>query len=223
VTKQVNAENKRKQAEKEAEAIVEDKDAKHMILGDFSEINMPDNSVDLILTDPPYAGEFSYTWKALGEFAYRVLKPSRFLVSYFGQINLIDFYNALDKHLKYYWTFSLNHTGSSQLINARNIRCGWKPIIVFQKPPFIKLATTLDDVIIGSGREKGLHEWQQALDELDILIEHFSIKNELIVDPFAGSGTTVVAALRKNRRALGIEIEEEHYNNAVRRINGHKS
>jgi len=45
----------------------------------------------------------------------------------------------------------------------------------------------------------------------------------LIVDPFAGSGTTVVAALRKNRRALGIEIEEEHYNNAVRRINGHKS
>lgn len=195
-----------------------DNDRVRLILGDFREANIEDESVDLILTDPPYGVEFKDTWEDLGKFAQRVLKPSRFLVSYFGQLNLIDYYNILNKYLKYYWTFCLVHSGNKQLIHPRNVRCGWKPIVVFQKEPFEMLVDTADDIIEGSGREKEFHEWQQGMEELFPLIKAFSFENELVLDPFMGSGTVVMASLSENRRAIGIEIDEKYYQIAGERI-----
>jgi len=195
-----------------------DNDRVRLILGDFREANIEDESVDLILTDPPYGIEFEDTWEDLGKFAQRVLKPSRFLVSYFGQLNLIDYYNILNKYLKYYWTFCLVHSGNKQLIHPRNVRCGWKPIVVFQKEPFEMLVDTADDIIEGSGREKEFHEWQQGLEELSPLVKFFSFENELVLDPFMGSGTVIVASLSENRRAVGIEIDEGCYQTVKERI-----
>lgn len=195
-----------------------DNDRIRLILGDFREANIEDGSVDLILTDPPYGIEFKDTWEDLGKFAQRVLKPSRFLVSYFGQLNLIDYYNILNKYLKYYWTFCLVHSGNKQLIYPRNVRCGWKPIVVFQKEPFNMLIDIADDIIEGSGREKEFHEWQQGLEELSSLIKIFSFENELILDPFMGSGTVIIASLSEKRRAVGIEINENYYQTAKERI-----
>lgn len=194
--------------------------AKGIIHGDFRTVAIPDNSIDLIITDPPYGGEYSDTWEALGVFANRVLKPSRFMISYFGQLHLNDFYAALSKNMIYYWTFCLKHTGSSQLILPRNVFCGWKPILVFQKEPFRRLDIPMDDLIMGTGREKGDHEWQQAVGELGVLIDKFSIEGETILDPFCGSGTTLVAATDKNRNAIGIEIDEKYCKIASGRLNG---
>jgi DNA modification methylase len=195
-----------------------DNDRVRLILGDFREADIEDESVDLILTDPPYGIEFEDLWEDLGKFAQRVLKPSRFLVSYFGHLNLIDYYNILNKYLKYYWTFCLVHSGNKQLIHPRNVRCGWKPIVVFQKEPFEMIIDAVDDIIEGSGREKELHEWQQGMEELFPLIKAFSFENELVLDPFMGSGTVVMASLFENRRAIGIEIDEKYYQIAGERI-----
>ncbi|MGB4459754.1 MAG: DNA modification methylase [Bacillota bacterium] len=195
-----------------------DNDKVRLILGDFREANIEDESVDLILTDPPYGIEFENLWEDLGKFAQRVLKPSRFLVSYFGHLNLIDYYNILNRYLKYYWTFCLVHSGNKQLIHPRNVRCGWKPIVVFQKEPFEMIIDAVDDIIEGSGREKELHEWQQGMEELFPLIKAFSFENELVLDPFMGSGTVVMASLSENRRAIGIEIDEKYYQIAGERI-----
>jgi len=40
----------------------------------------------------------------------------------------------------------------------------------------------------------------------------------LILDPFMGSGTTLIAAIRTGRRAIGIEIDERHFRTAVERV-----
>ena len=191
-----------------------------IINGDFRTSKIQAESVDLIITDPPYGREFSDTWTGLSSFANRVLKPSAFLISYFGQLNMPDFINSLSKELIYYWTFSLQHSGNNQLVMPRNIFCGWKPIFIFQKPPFKKLQEPMDDVIAGTGREKSEHKWQQAEKELNYLIDRFSDIGDLIVDPFCGSGTTLVAALKKNRNVVGIEIDEYYCKVATERING---
>lgn len=50
------------------------------------------------------------------------------------------------------------------------------------------------------------------------LIEWSSDERNLVIDPFMGSGTTGIAALNKNRRFVGIEIDPLHFDTACRRI-----
>ena len=49
------------------------------------------------------------------------------------------------------------------------------------------------------------------------LIRMFSFAGDTILDPFAGSGSTSVAAIRAGRNSISIEIEEEYLNSATRR------
>ena len=52
------------------------------------------------------------------------------------------------------------------------------------------------------------------------VIGHASRQGDLVLDPFAGYGTTVVVAERMGRRAIGIELMPEHLEIARRRVGG---
>ena len=49
------------------------------------------------------------------------------------------------------------------------------------------------------------------------LIRMFSFAGDTILDPFSGSGSTAVAAIRAGRNSISVEIEEEYLNSATRR------
>ena len=53
---------------------------------------------------------------------------------------------------------------------------------------------------------------------MDRLVRLFSDENELILDPFAGSGTTGVAALRNGRRFVGFERDPKYHAIATKRL-----
>ena len=48
------------------------------------------------------------------------------------------------------------------------------------------------------------------------LIRMFSFYNDTVLDPFCGSGTTMIAALRNGRNSIGIDIDKEYCNMAAR-------
>ena len=50
-------------------------------------------------------------------------------------------------------------------------------------------------------------------------IKLFSYKDDLILDPFVGSGTTLISAYKEGRKAIGTEIDEKFVNLAIKRIN----
>tara|TARA_R100001377_G_C3184331_1_gene107926 strand:- start:1310 stop:1486 length:177 start_codon:yes stop_codon:yes gene_type:complete len=50
------------------------------------------------------------------------------------------------------------------------------------------------------------------------MIENHTKENDVVYDPFIGSGTTAISALEINRNYLGSEIDEEHYNLCKKRI-----
>ena len=49
-------------------------------------------------------------------------------------------------------------------------------------------------------------------------IKMFSYENDLVLDPFCGSGTTLISAYKNGRRSIGIEIDQTYYNLATNRI-----
>jgi len=182
-----------------------------LIHNDFMKANIEEDSVDLVLTDPPYGGEYLYLWDDLSEFANKVLKPSGFLVTYAGHMYLPEWINRLSKHLKYYWIFCLYHTGQIGVCLGRNMECQWKPILIFQKEPFKKLDKIVNDYLENDVRQKSLHGWQQGESGAGKLIEIFSKERDLICDPMMGSGTFPYMSHKLNRRTIGIEINQEDY------------
>jgi site-specific DNA-methyltransferase (adenine-specific) len=65
----------------------------------------------------------------------------------------------------------------------------------------------------------GLHPNEKPAKLMDYLMKTYSDKGkDIILDPFMGSGTTLVAAKELGRKAIGIEIEEKYCEIAVRRL-----
>jgi site-specific DNA-methyltransferase (adenine-specific) len=62
------------------------------------------------------------------------------------------------------------------------------------------------------------HPTQKPLPLLQELVQLFSFPGDLVCDPFLGSGTCGIAAVRAGRRFVGIEINEKHFDLSCRRI-----
>jgi len=67
--------------------------------------------------------------------------------------------------------------------------------------------------------DRGLHPTQKAVKLMEILISISTIENQIVLDPFCGCGTTLLAAKNLNREYIGIEIEKEYYDNILKRFN----
>lgn len=65
---------------------------------------------------------------------------------------------------------------------------------------------------------KGEHPAPFPIELPDRCIKLFSYKDDLILDPFCGSGTTLLAAYRNGRRSIGVEIDQEYYKIACNRL-----
>lgn len=69
--------------------------------------------------------------------------------------------------------------------------------------------------------EKGLHPTQKNVKLMEWLVKIHTNKNQTILDPFMGSGSTGVACKNTNRNFIGIELDENYFNIAKERIENH--
>ena len=89
---------------------------------------------------------------------------------------------------------------------------------IFNKPddkPYLRAMFTTTVV---SGGEKLGHPTQKSLQLMEDIVTIHTNPGDLILDPFMGSGSTGVAALKNGRRFLGIEFEKEYFEMAKKRL-----
>ena len=120
----------------------------------------------------------------------------------------------------------------------------WEPVVWFMKP--YKIGGTITDNILENEvgamnieacrfndssptnllefgfrkNETRIHEAQKPLDLVEHLIKLTTQENQLILDPFMGSGTTAVAAKILNRAFIGFEASPEYHKKSLERIAG---
>jgi site-specific DNA-methyltransferase (adenine-specific) len=66
--------------------------------------------------------------------------------------------------------------------------------------------------------ETRVHEAQKPVALMEYLIRLTTLDNQVVLDPFIGSGTTAIACRNLNRRFIGFEINESYYYNALHRL-----
>lgn len=89
---------------------------------------------------------------------------------------------------------------------------------VFNKPdnqPYLRACFKYPLV---SGKEKTKHPTQKSLKLMEEIISIHTNENDLILDPFMGSGSTGVACLNTNRNFIGIELDKKYFEIAKDRL-----
>ncbi len=127
-----------------------------------------------------------------------------------------------------------------------NLRPVFEPILWFMKP--YKIGGTLADnvlqyklgayneeilakynqktnnlfIVASDSSDRGLHPTQKPLQLMELLIELTTQKGQIVLDPFAGSSTTLIAAQNLNRRYIGFEQSSKYYNVSKDRLSKNK-
>jgi site-specific DNA-methyltransferase (adenine-specific) len=194
----------------------------------------PAGCVDAVITDPPYKLSQAYSavvdpdnveavaclWPVAREMN-RVAKPGA-LCALFYDSRIMPF--ALRVMKDGGWAYLRNLTlyrrwGQASLVH------GWMStsdfILLFYKPgakPVFHGDDVRHDVYLKAGPEdeSSGHPAQKPLDPLTHIVGRISPPDALILDPFCGSGSTLVAAERLGRRWIGIDIDP-HWCDVARR------
>jgi len=176
------------------------------------------NSIDIIITDPPYGREYLHLYDALAEFAAHALKESGLCVVMCGVGCLPKAIEALGRYLNYVWALSYETPGRHSKLFPLRIINGWKPILYFVKGKLPDDAPWVFDVIKSPQPEKTDHEWQQNLEAFTELVKRFTHSGMVVCDPFCGTGTTGVAALLNGCRFVGLDADSEVLEVARKRL-----
>lgn len=221
-----NKEYKQKEIKlKNTDTIKFDSDDVKLYNCDLIDSEIEDNSIDVIITDPPYPRDYLDCWKKLAEFAVKKLKRGGVLVAMSGQSYLPQVYKNMDiDGLDYYWTGCLYLPGHSPNLRTKRLLTHWKPLLIYVKDGYDRTFQKSDVYISDKenynetkeGQE--FHKWGQSLSLMEKIIQDWTYNTDVVCDPFLGGGTTGVACVNLKRKFIGIELEKEAYDIAKKRI-----
>jgi len=201
--------------------------ASHLVHGDCLDWMraQSDVSIDLIVTDPPYGlnvartGSLTTTGIRFTPKTWDRARPPRV---YFDEMRRISRNQVI-------WGGNF----SDYLPPSRCWLAWWKkdglPRLTFADCELAWTSFDRNALVFNSRWHGGIrnggdarlpHPTQKPLSLMRWCVEEFSEPGELIVDPFLGTGTTVVAACQLGRRYIGIENDREYFEMARGRLAG---
>lgn len=180
---------------------------------------IPDESIDLIFTDPPYDKDALPLFRFLSELGARVLKSDGFLLTYCGGYWKNIVMRLLDTSMDYFFDYAEINNGNSTILWPRRTIVRHKSILAYVKQGSKALPrTNVLGVWQSDGSDKRYHKWGQSENTSRYFIDCFSARGAIVLDPFIGGGTTRVICERLNRHYLAFEIDSDTAERARRRV-----
>lgn len=201
--------------------------------GDCIEVmkDIPDKSIDAVITDPPYGIGMDNSNKRV--------KPSRpNSYTHYPDFRYPEATWDKDRVKKIYFD-EIFRISKHQMIFGANYYCEYMPPgygwvfwdklngdgncfsdgeFIFANKGVQSRRYSISQFDGLNGGKDRVHPTQKPIKLLIEIIIDFTDPNALILDPFLGSGTTAVAAIRTGRRFIGIEISQEYVNLANKRV-----
>jgi site-specific DNA-methyltransferase (adenine-specific) len=202
-----------------------------LMQGDCVEVmsRFPGEAVDFILTDPPYlvnyrdrsdrviAGDKTGEWMqpACNEM-FRVLKQNSLMVSFYGWNSTDKFmtaWKAAGFRVVGHLVFAKPYASKSAFLSYSHENAY---LLAKGRPPLPK--SPLPDVRVWEYTGNRWHPTEKPVSSLQPLIESFTSPGDIVLDPFAGSASTCVAAALAGRRYVGIELMAQYHAAGQRRL-----
>lgn len=176
--------------------------------------------VDAIVTDPPYGVNLDYdlyddtmdNWKAMMiKFVPLAMARARVVLFPSGKYEGEKFlFINYPPNWRLCW-----YKGSTSNISAVGFN-DWEMIFVYGE----KICFNTHDYFYAQPERKGMygHPCPKPLDYSMWLISKFTKEGDTVLDPFMGSGTTMIAARKLGRKAVGIELSQKYCDIAIQRL-----
>jgi DNA modification methylase len=209
--------------------------------------NIENKSIDLLITDPPYLHEKGgMKSKSINVGIYAPKSDMVAEMSNFGDKEINNFLDAVIPKMKkinmyifcsklqipYYLNYAVLHKlkfdvliweKKQRIMNKKQFARGIEYIIrIYQTGCGLNQSAQNEFYykIKRNKQEKNkMHEAQKPVALFEELIELSSKEGDLILDPFAGSGTTAISCMNLKRNYILFEIDEKNYNIINERIN----
>ncbi len=209
---------------------------------------MSDESIDLIVTDPPYkvtargnagnsGGMMQDKLSMQGKiFKHNDIKPSEYIPEFYrllkdgshcyimtNHVNLHEMLNVA-KESGFHFIKSLIWNKGNKIM-GQYYMSQFEYILFFRKGRGKKInkCGTADILEIPNKKTKGedgknIHDTEKPVELMKVLIENSSNIDEVVFEPFMGVGSTIMACIELDRKYIGCEIDEKYYNIAKNRI-----
>jgi site-specific DNA-methyltransferase (adenine-specific) len=189
----------------------------------------------------------SLNWNILRDEFYRILKPTGNLIIFQGWSNVSETKNILEKTFKLknwiVWDRIKGRGANTNMVSTREDIL-W--LVKTDKYTYNKIYSTIKKKTGGLGAKNGqecralsnvwtdispivpwakervAHPTQKPIQLMERIITIFSNENDLVLDCFAGSGSTGVAAKNLNRDFIMIEKDDEYHKIILKRLNPEK-
>jgi len=187
---------------------------------------IPNGSVDLCLTDPPFGVNKDFENDNLNDKELEILlsrvscelkRVCKYNLLIDSPKNKIPLFIKAFKSWKYEYLIVLHETNGMRNGKVGYNNCG----IVLWFSNIKRKINRYRDVIskpLKNTKKEFSHPSPKNIEHYKKLIEMFSNKNDIVLDPFLGSGTTAVACKELKRKYIGIEINPEYCETAKNRI-----
>jgi DNA modification methylase len=190
--------------------------------GDCLEVmkGIPSNSIDCIITDPPYGtktnqrgdsfmiGEFSNVLPLVLPEIYRVLKSDGAFYCFTSWTQMSEWLLRFQQYFKLQNILVWDKQRHSGCYSPSSWQFTWEGIFFGIKGKR-KVRDYQRDVLISNEKGKRV-AMQKPVDIIEKMILASTDDGMTILDPFSGSGSTLLAAKNTNRNYIGIEISEEY-------------